>query len=67
MYLFPQAEYSDLKTLWHRVNDAIDTIIRRDESSETGELLQPCIEGNFHLNFPFLQVKINLCYTFDIC
>ncbi|XP_011081560.1 uncharacterized protein LOC105164576 isoform X2 [Sesamum indicum] len=40
-----EAEYSDLKTLWDRVNDAINTIIRRDESSETGELLQPCIEG----------------------
>ncbi|CAA2953940.1 Hypothetical predicted protein [Olea europaea subsp. europaea] len=49
MYLFPQAEYSDLKTLWHRVNDAIDTIIRRDESSETGELLQPCIEAALYL------------------
>lgn len=44
-----EAEYSDLKTLWHRVNDAIDTIIRRDESSETGELLQPCIEAALYL------------------
>lgn len=35
----------DLKTLWDRTNDAINTIIRRDESTETGELLQPCIEG----------------------
>ncbi|KAL0330604.1 UNVERIFIED_CONTAM: hypothetical protein Sangu_1605900 [Sesamum angustifolium] len=44
-----EAEYSDLKTLWDRVNDAINTIIRRDESSETGELLQPCIEAALHL------------------
>ncbi|KAK6162075.1 hypothetical protein DH2020_001916 [Rehmannia glutinosa] len=44
-----EAEYSDLKTLWDRVNDAINTIIRRDESTETGELLQPCIEAALHL------------------
>lgn len=36
----------DLKTLWDRANDAINTIIRRDESTETGEFLQPCIEGS---------------------
>lgn len=44
-----EAEYSDLQTLWDRVNDAINTIIRRDESSETGEFLQPCIEAALHL------------------
>ncbi|RAL52827.1 unnamed protein product [Cuscuta campestris] len=44
-----EAEYVDLKTLWDRVNDAIDTIIRRDESTETGDLLQPCIEAALHL------------------
>ncbi|KAG8375794.1 hypothetical protein BUALT_Bualt10G0137500 [Buddleja alternifolia] len=44
-----EAEYSDLKTLWDRVNDAINTIIRKDESTETGELLQPCIEAALHL------------------
>lgn len=40
----------NLDTLWDRVNDAINTIIRRDESTETGELLPPCVEGNkfFH-------------------
>lgn len=40
-----QTEYMDLGTLWDRVNDAVNTIIRRDESTETGELLPPCIEG----------------------
>lgn len=35
----------DLDTLWERVNDAINTIIRRDESTETGDLLPPCVEG----------------------
>lgn len=35
----------DLKTLWDRTNDAINTIIRLDESTETGKFLQPCIEG----------------------
>ncbi|KAI3902706.1 hypothetical protein MKW92_013550 [Papaver armeniacum] len=40
-----EVEYADVKTLWDRVNDAIDTIIRREEGSETGEYLQPCIEA----------------------
>ncbi|XWS26221.1 hypothetical protein CRYUN_Cryun26dG0012700 [Craigia yunnanensis] len=44
-----EAEYMDLKTLWDRTNDAINTIIRRDESTETGELLQPCIEAALNL------------------
>lgn len=43
--LFLQAEYSDLKTIWERANDAVNTIIRRDESTESGEFLEPCIEG----------------------
>lgn len=40
-----QAEYVDLKTLRDRVNDAIDTIIRKEDGTESGDLLQPCIEG----------------------
>ena len=36
----------DPDTLWERLNDAVDTIIRRDEN-ETGQFLQPCIEGIF--------------------
>ncbi|CAL5440249.1 unnamed protein product [Camellia sinensis] len=44
-----EAEYMDLKTLWDRANDAINTIIRRDESTETGEFLQPCIEAALYL------------------
>ncbi|KAL3655828.1 hypothetical protein CASFOL_000224 [Castilleja foliolosa] len=45
-----EAEYSDLKTLWDRVNDAVNTIIRRDETTESGEeFLQPCIEAALHL------------------
>ncbi|XVE53609.1 hypothetical protein DITRI_Ditri03aG0016400 [Diplodiscus trichospermus] len=44
-----EAEYMDLKTLWDRTNDAINTIIRRDESTETGKLLQPCIEAALNL------------------
>ncbi|CAI9782466.1 unnamed protein product [Fraxinus pennsylvanica] len=44
-----EAEYTDLETLWERVNDAIDTIIRKDESTETGELLPPCIEAALNL------------------
>ncbi|KAE8724505.1 hypothetical protein F3Y22_tig00010473pilonHSYRG00008 [Hibiscus syriacus] len=44
-----EAEYMDIKTLWDRTNDAINTIIRRDESTETGEFLQPCIEAALNL------------------
>ncbi|XP_057957476.1 uncharacterized protein LOC131150640 [Malania oleifera] len=44
-----EAEYMDLKTLWDRANDAINTIIRRDESAETEGLLQPCIEAALNL------------------
>ncbi|KAI4316332.1 hypothetical protein L6164_024320 [Bauhinia variegata] len=40
-----EAEYMDLTTLLERTNDAIDTIIRRDESMETGQYLHPCIEA----------------------
>ncbi|EOA31187.1 hypothetical protein CARUB_v10014354mg [Capsella rubella] len=35
--------------MWNRVNDAIDTIIRRDESTETGPLLPPCVEAALNL------------------
>ncbi|KAJ7978947.1 Histone acetyltransferase [Quillaja saponaria] len=44
-----EAEYLNLDTLWDRVNDAINTIIRRDESTETGELLPPCVEAALNL------------------
>ncbi|KAK1394620.1 Coactivator CBP, KIX domain-containing protein [Heracleum sosnowskyi] len=44
-----EAEYMDLKTLWDRTNDAINTIIRLDETTETGVFLQPCIEAALHL------------------
>ncbi|PIA57015.1 hypothetical protein AQUCO_00600024v1 [Aquilegia coerulea] len=40
-----ETEYMDLQTLWERTTDAINTIIRREESTETGDLLQPCIEA----------------------
>ncbi|KAL1531283.1 hypothetical protein AAHA92_33978 [Salvia divinorum] len=44
-----EAEYSNVETLWDRVNDAVDTIIRKDESTETGELLPPCVEAALNL------------------
>ncbi|WOL00227.1 hypothetical protein Cni_G08940 [Canna indica] len=44
-----EAEYVDLKTLQDRVNDAIDTIIRKEEATESGDLLQPCIEAALNL------------------
>ncbi|XP_057525185.1 uncharacterized protein LOC130804674 isoform X2 [Amaranthus tricolor] len=49
-----EAEYMNVITLWDRTNDAINTIIRREEGSEdTGEFLQPCIEAALQLGcFP---------------
>ncbi|KAK4765335.1 hypothetical protein SAY86_026425 [Trapa natans] len=44
-----EAEYMNFDTLWDRVNDAVDTIIRRDEGSETGDLLPPCVEAALNL------------------
>ncbi|GAB2223388.1 hypothetical protein Droror1_Dr00017529 [Drosera rotundifolia] len=44
-----EAEYMDPKTLWDRLNDAVNTIISRDGSSENGDLLQPCIEAALSL------------------
>lgn len=44
-----EAEYMDLETLWDRANDAINTIIRLDDSTETGVFLQPCIEAALNL------------------
>ncbi|XWS17128.1 hypothetical protein CRYUN_Cryun33cG0041900 [Craigia yunnanensis] len=44
-----EAEYMNPENLWDRVNDAINTIIRRDESTETGELLPPCVEAALNL------------------
>lgn len=57
----------DLKTLWERTNDAINTIIRRDESDENGKLLQPCIEGKpfkFDLEsfFFFFKSNLHICF-----
>ncbi|CAK9170952.1 unnamed protein product [Ilex paraguariensis] len=40
-----EADYTDLNTVWDRANEAINIIIRRDESTETGELLPPCVEA----------------------
>ena len=51
----------DLKTLLERTNDAIDTIIRRDEHTETGEYLCPCIEGSI---FTLLNSYIKLRHFF---
>ncbi|KAH1209700.1 Heterogeneous nuclear ribonucleoprotein Q [Glycine max] len=41
-----EAEYMDLTTLLERTNDAIDTIVSRDEHTKTGEYLRPCIEDS---------------------
>lgn len=60
------------ETLWDRLNDAVNTIIRRDETTETGDLLPPCVEGTWFLNFYLDPLKwvcvkiIFLCLIWDI-
>ncbi|XP_022940025.1 uncharacterized protein LOC111445784 [Cucurbita moschata] len=44
-----EAEYMDITTLWTRINEAINTIIRLDGDTETGEFLHPCIEAALYL------------------
>ncbi|KAI3524442.1 hypothetical protein L1887_03097 [Cichorium endivia] len=44
-----EAEYINPETLWDRLNDAIDTIIRKDDTMETGEFLPPCVEAALNL------------------
>ncbi|KAK7264904.1 hypothetical protein RJT34_32517 [Clitoria ternatea] len=44
-----EAEYLNPDTLWDRLNDAVNTIIRRDETTETGDLLPPCVEAALNL------------------
>ncbi|XP_027331070.1 uncharacterized protein LOC113846707 isoform X2 [Abrus precatorius] len=44
-----EAEYLNPDTLWDRLNDAVNTIIRRDETTETGVLLPPCVEAALNL------------------
>ncbi|TKY73172.1 hypothetical protein E2542_SST01922 [Spatholobus suberectus] len=44
-----EAEYLNPDTLLDRLNDAINTIIRRNETTETGELLPPCVEAALNL------------------
>ncbi|XP_050376553.1 uncharacterized protein LOC126793959 [Argentina anserina] len=44
-----EAEYMNSDTLWDRANDAINTIIRREEGTETGDLLPPCVEAALNL------------------
>ncbi|CAN1170121.1 hypothetical protein LINPERPRIM_LOCUS206 [Linum perenne] len=44
-----EEEYMRQDTLWDRVNEAINTIIRREEQTETGKLLPPCVEAALNL------------------
>lgn len=48
----------DSKTLQDRVNDAIDTIIRKEDALESGDLLQPCIEGT--ISQPILIAYVSI-------
>lgn len=53
--------------MWDRANDAINTIIRRDESTEAGELLPPCVEGNnFDDLFLTLETVFLGCSDVDV-
>jgi len=55
----------DLSTLLDRTNAAIDTIIRCDEHTQTGEYLRPCIEGIFYFNQRSHQIE--KVEGFDFC
>ncbi|OIV99901.1 hypothetical protein TanjilG_26239 [Lupinus angustifolius] len=44
-----EEEYLNVDTLWERLNDAINTIIRIDQTTETGDLLPPCVEAALNL------------------
>ncbi|CAK9312823.1 unnamed protein product [Citrullus colocynthis] len=44
-----EAEYMDFSTLRDRLLDAINTTIKLDDSTETGDFLQPCIEAALNL------------------
>lgn len=48
-------------TLWDRLNDAVNTIIRRDETTETGDLLPPCVEGIQFFSFSSGSTSKGLC------
>ncbi|QHO21615.1 uncharacterized protein DS421_11g348310 [Arachis hypogaea] len=56
-----EAEYLNPDTLWERLNDAINTIIRRDETTETGDLLPPCVEGTQVFTFLYGSTSQSLC------
>ncbi|TKY46747.1 10-deacetylbaccatin III 10-O-acetyltransferase [Spatholobus suberectus] len=43
------AECLNPDTLWDSLNDAVNTIIRGDETTETGDLLPPCVEAALNL------------------
>ncbi|CAI9285764.1 unnamed protein product [Lactuca saligna] len=50
-----EAEYVNPETLWDRLNDAIDTIIRKDDTMENGDFLPACVEAA--LNLGCVQVR----------
>ena len=45
-YSLVQSEYADLKSLRSRLDDAVNTMIRREETEEDGVYIAPCIEGS---------------------
>ncbi|KAG7020390.1 hypothetical protein SDJN02_17074, partial [Cucurbita argyrosperma subsp. argyrosperma] len=44
-----EAEYIEFNTLRDRLVDAVNTILRLDDTTESGEFLQPCIEAALNL------------------
>ncbi|XP_071694620.1 uncharacterized protein [Rutidosis leptorrhynchoides] len=62
-----EAEYMDLETLWDRANDAINTIIRLDETTETGDFLQPCIEAALNLGCTPMRTSRSQRYNTSTC
>ncbi|PWA87795.1 hypothetical protein CTI12_AA066110 [Artemisia annua] len=63
-----EAEYLNPETLWERVNDGINTIIRKDESMEAREFLLPCVEAALNLGcVPARRSRSQRCINTKSC
>lgn len=50
IFCWLQSEYAGVETLRTRLDDAVNTMIRRDDSEEEGVYLPPCVEGYIYFS-----------------
>ncbi|GLJ47771.1 hypothetical protein SUGI_1009040 [Cryptomeria japonica] len=62
-----EAEYVDLKTLRSRIEDAVNIMIRRDESTENGQYLEPCVEAALYVGCPPKKASRNQRHISRFC